>query len=221
MAIFTIIIFVHELGHFVAAKLLGFKVQSIEMYVYGGCTKLDMDINSPLLKELIILLMGPIFQVLFVCIIGNFIDFNNYMIFKNYSLAILVFNLLPIYPLDGGKLLLIIFSYFTSFYKSLKLTLYFSYFLFMILALGMAITYNDFIIYLVLFFLLLNIFKEIKKAPYIYKKFLLERYLKNYDFKKLKNIKEHLAMKKDYYHFINLEEEKSYLKKLFNSYYRT
>ena len=91
---FTSIIFIHELGHSITGIILGCKLNRIEIYPYGGCSKLEHDINIRLYKELLILIMGPITQIIFVYLINYFkIDVNKY--FYSYSNYILIFNLLP------------------------------------------------------------------------------------------------------------------------------
>ena len=114
---FTLIILIHELGHSIMGLLLKFKLKKIEIYPYGGCSKLEYDINTPIIKEFLVLIMGPIFQLLFMLIVFYLkIDVPNY--FYTYNYFILIFNLMPIYPLDGGRLLhlmlCIVFSYFNS-----------------------------------------------------------------------------------------------------------
>ena len=75
-------------------------------------------------------------------------------------------------------------------------------------------------IYLVIISLGLNIYKEINKSNYYFNKFLLERLLNDYIFKKKKIIKNIYKMKRDYIHLFlidnNLYKEKDYLKKYFS-----
>lgn len=123
---FTIIILVHEIGHSIMGILLGFKLNNITIYPYGGNSNFTYLINTKLYKELLVVITGPLIQILFTYLIYILkIDVSNY--FYSYSKLILIFNLLPILPLDGGKILNIIFEYFLSYYNSLKITLYISY----------------------------------------------------------------------------------------------
>ena len=46
---FTIIIIIHELGHSITGLLFHFNLKEIEIYPYGGCSKLEYDINISLL----------------------------------------------------------------------------------------------------------------------------------------------------------------------------
>ena len=219
---FTIIILIHELGHSITGILLGLKLNKIIIYPYGGCSILEHDINIPLYKELLVLILGPITQTLFTIIIYLMnIDIKDYFFY--YSKLILLFNLIPIYPLDGGKLIHILFSYLISFYKSIKYTIFISYFIYIsLIFIIFFLKINNLIIYLVVLTLGLDLYKEIKKSNLIYNKFLIERYLNIYNFKKHKIINSIYKMKRDYYHhvFINnkLIPESIYLKKTFTFY---
>ena len=60
------------MGHSFTGILLGFQLNRIEIYPYGGCSKLEYDINTSLKKEILVLLMGPIIQVVFVETVKHF-----------------------------------------------------------------------------------------------------------------------------------------------------
>ena len=66
-----------------------------------------------------------------------------------------------------------------------------------------------------------QIYKEMKQVDYYYNKFLLERYLNDYHFKKIKKIFDLKQMKKYYYHYfvINnvITDEKKMLSKIIKS----
>lgn len=217
---FTIIILIHELGHTLTGLILGFKVKRIEIYPYGGCSKLEYDINELWYKELLVLIMGPLVQLGFMYII-KILELSVPEYFYTYNYFILIFNLLPIFPLDGGRLLQLIIYFIFSYYNSLKYTLYFSYFIYLILFL-FFIFFNWNLVVLLIFILLgLQIYKKIKEVDYYFNKFLMERYLYNYCFKKKKTILDIKQMKKDCYHLFKRNnsniEEKEVLKEYFKS----
>ena len=62
--IYMLLIIIHELGHFLAAKLFNWKVDKIYIYPLGGVTKFNENINKPLIEEFLITIMGPIFQII-------------------------------------------------------------------------------------------------------------------------------------------------------------
>ena len=215
---FTIIIIVHELGHSITALLLGYKLNKIEIYPYGGCSNVEHEINILLFKELLILLMGPIIQIIFVLIV-YLLKLGVKEYFYTFNKIILIFNLLPIYPLDGGRILNIILNYIFSYYKALKISIYTSYFFFIVGFISLLLINRNLIVLLVAISLGINIYREIKKVDYYYNKFLLERYLNNYKFKKMKTISGYKDMYRDYLHLFlcdkKIIKEKDYLKRYY------
>ena len=100
---------------------------SIKIYLYplGGISKFNMDQNISLLKEFLILIFGPIFQIFAYLLLKRLLpQYENIIIVYHYS--ILIFNLLPIYPLDGGKLVNLflssVFSFKISYYLSIAIS---------------------------------------------------------------------------------------------------
>ncbi|MBR6137662.1 MAG: hypothetical protein IKQ06_05855 [Bacilli bacterium] len=143
-------------------------------------TKFKMDINTPFIKELIILVMGPLFQVFAYYLLINI--FKDIDLIKMYHLGILSFNLLPIYPLDGGRIINLFINKKYPFYKSLEISIIISYLIIvLILFTNIKIGINIIIMEL---FLVLLIHKEEKKKDIYFQKFILERYFNKYNYKK-------------------------------------
>lgn len=199
---FTSIIFIHELGHFLCAKFFCWKVDKIYFYPYGGFTKFNDDLNKPKYQELLIMVMGPLFQIIYYFLIIRFLTISELSLFRSYHYSILLFNLLPIYPLDGGKFLNIILNYFISFRGGFKVTIYFSYLvLFTVMSIFFVKNISISLSLLLVFILLIcKLTQELKKEKYYFNKFLLERYLNNYNFNKVKIIKDFNGMSRDYKH---------------------
>ena len=213
--IISFLIISHELGHFIIAKTLKVEVDKIYLYPLGGISKFFLPLNSSFLKELIILLVGPLTQLLVALILIKIIPHYKNMIYS-YNVGILVFNLLPIYPLDGGKLIHLLLSTILPFEKSLQLSIIISYIT--------IITYFCINFYhltvnvlLITIFLTYKVTKEYKQIQYIYEKFILERYLNNYTFKKSKLITNYKDFYKNKRHLIKENNtyylEKEYLEK--------
>lgn len=206
---------VHELGHFLAAFFLKWDVKRIDIYPYGGCSKFDVDLNIPLWQEFIVLIMGPIMQIMFVFFLQYFLDYSNMILFERYSKWILIFNLLPIFPLDGGKFIQLVLCRFISYYRSCQIILYLSYFFMISCLICVCLLYYNFVLVLIFVVLFITLLKEIRKSNYYYQRFLLERYLNNYFFHRKKKINDIRKMKRDTIHIISNISEKDYLKRYF------
>ena len=121
----SLIVF-HELGHFLIAILFKIDVDKIYIYPFGGISKFNIPLNYSIFKELIILISGPIFQEIMKCLLLIIMPrYHQYIIIYHYG--ILIFNLLPIYPLDGGKFVQLILSIFIPYKRSLNIAIKISY----------------------------------------------------------------------------------------------
>lgn len=209
--IFSSIIIVHELGHIIGAFIFKWKIDKVILLPFGGITIFNENIDKPLYQEFIIAILGPTFQLIF------YLLYKNNEIFNYYNIVILLFNLLPIHPLDGSKIFNIIFNEFFSFKKSHILTIVTSFLTLTIVLFGFK--YNLLLV-LILFFILLELVKEIGKHNYYFNKFLLERYLYQNNYKKKKTITKIKKMKKQTKHLFKIEEkyytEKQIIQKLFD-----
>lgn len=114
---------IHEFGHFCMGLILGFKPESLSIIPTGfsisfktKCENYNVKIKKGYLlsiKQIIIALAGPIINVLIVIIILIYYFFTKNTTILNISLEsiiysnvlIFIFNMLPIYPLDGGRIL--------------------------------------------------------------------------------------------------------------------
>lgn len=119
--ILMIFAIIHELGHLIAGLILKFKPEEIKITPVGLQIKFKVDKeNSEKIKEAralnikkaIISLAGPLTNLIIAIvsiIIGNFnIKIQNtyiYHIIIYSNLLIAMFNLIPIYPMDGGRFL--------------------------------------------------------------------------------------------------------------------
>ena len=219
LIIFFIII-VHEIGHLIMALIFKWKLDKISIYPYGGLVKFNEKINRPLREELLILISGPLVQVILFMIITiifrfNLISFRNYNLFKTYHYTLLLFNLLPIYPLDGGRILNILANYLLPYKKGNKLVGLFSILVIFLVVISIKNINLVFMSILLLF----EIYKYFKNQDYLYNKLLLERYLGNYNFKRFKIINDKELMYKERKHLIKIKDkylkERDYLKERF------
>lgn len=131
----TLSIFFHEYGHALAARWLHLPLERIHLYLFGGMAELKQRPLSPM-HELIIALAGPLASLLFAGCAWGIAEITHY----EHNEAILVlrfvfymnlllcgFNLLPVFPLDGGRALRALLWYAQKFYyRASVLTYYIS-----------------------------------------------------------------------------------------------
>lgn len=104
-ALVYVIILAHEFGHCFAAYKLGLKTNNIKLYLCGGVASLESTPEQPW-KELVISLAGPAINVLFIPIL-MIASYYHPLAFELaiLNVMLLTFNLVPIFPLDGGRVL--------------------------------------------------------------------------------------------------------------------
>lgn len=119
-------VLLHELAHSLVAKARGLPVSSITLFIFGGVSNLEEEPEKPGI-EFIMAIVGPgtslvlgvIFWIIAIALTGSGISFAQlftvsafstplegvigYLALTNILLA--VFNLLPGFPLDGGRVL--------------------------------------------------------------------------------------------------------------------
>lgn len=103
IGIFTIVL-LHEYGHCIAAQRCSAKVGNIVLYPIGGVAFIEAP--SDPWKEFVIAISGPLVNVALVPIlylVQHLYQPMTSIYFAN--LLILIFNLIPAFPMDGGRIL--------------------------------------------------------------------------------------------------------------------
>ena len=117
---FLIIFFIllwHDLGHIIVIKLYGYKINEILILPIGSIISSDIKSNIKSNRLFLISIMGIVNQLLLYPIMllmynSGLINSLSYEIFLLYNKLIIGFNLLPIIPLDGSKIILSIIETF-------------------------------------------------------------------------------------------------------------
>ena len=118
-------ILLHEFGHAVVAMRNGIGISSIQLWIFGGMARMDREADSPG-TEAKVALAGPAVTLAIAVVMGavgaavaGWTGFREAVVFDSGSgvsgvmaliawlvtinLFILVFNLLPAFPMDGGR----------------------------------------------------------------------------------------------------------------------
>lgn len=121
-----IIIMIHEGIHLITARILGYSGFSIDIFPMGTSLKFkELEEASPK-DDIIISLSGPIGNFLIAivsCFIGKYYSISCLIEFGNYNLVIGIFNLIPAFPLDGGRILRSLLNLKLIFKKANKVSL--------------------------------------------------------------------------------------------------
>lgn len=107
---YLITVILHEMGHAFVGKQLGYKLNVISLLPYGASLSGN---NAPFKPkdEIFIAIAGPIVNILLlvftIALWWLFPDLYSFTTtFAIANLSTLLFNLLPVFPLDGGRVLL-------------------------------------------------------------------------------------------------------------------
>lgn len=99
--IMFLFVLIHEMGHIITGVSLGFKIKRFDITFAGVMIELDTYKKDSLLKRIVIDVAGPLVNLIFI-IVGEIIK-SEIIVYSN--LLIMILNLLPIYPLDGGRII--------------------------------------------------------------------------------------------------------------------
>ncbi|MBT2290496.1 M50 family metallopeptidase [Paenibacillus albidus] len=118
------IVLIHEFGHVCAALLAGVTVRSVQLLPFGGVAVIEDHGQLTAAREIGIALAGPLQNGIMIAAAWGLLQtgmgneaFLTYFIQANAIIAL--FNLLPILPLDGGKVLQAAVSLLLPYYFTL------------------------------------------------------------------------------------------------------
>lgn len=104
----------HELSHSLMARRLGIPVEGITLFLFGGVSKMKMDARTPR-DEFLVAIVGPLTSLVLAGVWWAIVNLGadalsplflypaGYLGWLNLALGL--FNLLPGFPLDGGRVL--------------------------------------------------------------------------------------------------------------------
>jgi stage IV sporulation protein FB len=108
----VIVLFIHEAGHFLAMKFFGYKDVKMFFVPFMGAYVVGEKENIPQKQSVMVILAGPIPGIIIGIFLISFAIFFNLTTLSNIInmfIFINVFNLIPVTPMDGGRLLEVLF----------------------------------------------------------------------------------------------------------------
>lgn len=176
------IVLFHELGHYMMAILFKWRIKSIMLWIFGGVMDTDEHGSRPFHEELLVTIAGPFQNVLLFVILQvisayDLLPVSVMVLLIHYNTLILVFNLLPIWPLDGGKCLFLLLSMFMAYRLSYQSILVISVVACVILLLlqFFVLPFTLSSVLLILFLIKENSI-DYRQRSYVFMRFLLKRY---------------------------------------------
>ncbi|MDO5577476.1 MAG: site-2 protease family protein [Fibrobacter sp.] len=114
LGLFASIVF-HELSHSLVARKFGLPMRGITLFVFGGVAEMSDEPPSPK-AEFFMAIAGPIASVILgfalfgITLLGQAQEWNRpFILVTNYlgslNIVLAIFNLIPAFPLDGGRIL--------------------------------------------------------------------------------------------------------------------
>lgn len=181
-------VLLHEMGHAIVAKVLGIRVEEIELFPFGGVAKMEDITKYGGYMEAFIAIAGPVISGFIAALCAIFAKDNKLLADTAlFNFILMAFNILPALPMDGGRMLRNILLHHMSYKQATRTMVISGRFIAIALVL-----YNILIIYrgstsiayiITAVFIYLGCHKEMKYCSYYY---LLHRnnYKKNHGSKK-------------------------------------
>ena len=111
--LFFISVLLHELSHSLVALAWGIPVKGITLFIFGGVSQLAHEAERPL-TEFLVSVVGPVTSLALAAalwlvweLVGVYSSHLNAVLFTLFAinLSLGIFNMLPGFPLDGGRVL--------------------------------------------------------------------------------------------------------------------
>ena len=206
----------------IVLRLYKIKIEKIVIYPFGGVSYINKKIHERIYKDILISMGGIIMQIILLFIVyllyeWDVVVLSTYSLFIRYNINIIIFNLIPIIPLDGSKLLLAILSKFMAYKKSYHIMIIVGIISLVCYILGNFIyKVNDLVLDV---YLVVKIYEVIKEEKQVINKFYLERLLyDNYYNAIISNIDNIDKIRIDKYYFFKDNKryinEKDYIRKV-------
>lgn len=217
LILYTSLIIIHELGHIIIMIHYNYNINKITIYPYGAIIKTNNRIDMNIDEELIVAISGLFSQTCFFLILIHFLSYKELKIFELYHYSMLILNIIPIYPLDGYKILNLCLNKFISFRLSNIISLIISIISLIILTI---LGFNNYSYYMIITLLSYNTLKLYLNLDYIYNRFLLEKYLYKSYYHKINIINKITKMKRNKINYLKtnnkLIKEDIIIKKMFD-----
>jgi stage IV sporulation protein FB len=108
-------VLLHETAHIVTAFGFGYQTFSIELFPFGGVARMEASLFNDPVAEAVTALAGPLESMILAFLLSTAASLLHLPALAEdlarINLGLGIFNLLPLYPLDGGRVLLSFFAH--------------------------------------------------------------------------------------------------------------
>ncbi|MBW5447868.1 Zn-dependent protease [Cohnella sp. CFH 77786] len=185
LAVLFLIVLIHELGHVAVGIGFGWTFKEVKLLPFGGVAEVEEAGALPAREEAWVAIAGPL-QNVWLGAAGwlagqaGWVDAAWAHEFVRANLLVCCFNLLPILPLDGGKLLQAWISLYVPFHRTLvwcaRISLAFSAAI--VAASFVPLLYGDLLqlnLLAIGLFLCYSNWHHLRSVPYLFLRFLMHR----------------------------------------------
>ena len=202
------IMLIHEFSHTIMAYLLGFDIKGITLLPFGAYLTLKNLFRHSIIEEICVALAGPGIH-LFIHILINMIfegELRNYL--SAFNSFVFYFNLIPVYPMDGYRIVSLILQSIIDLKKSLYFSLKISVLCFVLL----SIFYIELSTYVIIFYLLFQQFILYRDIPQYLRQYFgyIPNVYKNHHIYIHKN----LSYRRDYHNYYLINQNIYYEDKM-------
>lgn len=212
--IFAITILIHELGHLVMAFFFKWELEELKFFAFGGVMKFKGELNKSNIQDFIIssggILMNSVILVGLILLQNQEMSAIGQKVYSDWVWAqtfVIIFNLIPLPPLDGSRLLMDLLAFFIPYKVVLKRVKYFNWILIGIIVF-FTFSYDIRQLYLMVSFLGYSTIRFNYQIFYLFQRFLLQKKMyRNVDLpRKITNLQEDNWENQIYRGYLNLFE---------------
>jgi len=168
---YLIAVIIHECGHLIIASLFKWEVELLKITAIGGFLTFKNDLSKPRLQAFLVACGGVFFNVILVIML-TLLDGSPTLIYP--QLTIIIFNLLPIAPLDGSKIMQSLMRGFFEYRTVLNIMRVTNTIFLAIFAIGViALRLEQYFIAVIVLAVLVGKFQA--TVPYIYERYKIQK----------------------------------------------
>jgi len=115
-------VLIHELGHVYIARKLRIKVYEVELLPYGGVARMEDIAKFGGFAEAVVAAAGPAVSGLIALTCSFLSGYSEFFSFcSRCNFVIFIFNLMPVHPLDGGRIARNLLAFFMGYRQATRL----------------------------------------------------------------------------------------------------